>query len=53
MSEIRASVFTIYFVVTGSMKNVIDRYGKTKEEPQQVVMNPNSELMVRDLNFNT
>jgi hypothetical protein len=46
-------VFTIYFGVNGSMKNVIDRYGKTKEEPQQVAMNPNSELMVRDLNFNT
>jgi len=29
-----------------SMKSVIDRYGKAKEE-QQVVANPNSELKVR------
>ena len=44
---IRAILLTIFSVVTGSMKNVIERYGKAKEEHQQVIMmNPNSELMV-------
>lgn len=54
MSEIRAILYLLYIYsllsLACSMKNVIDRYGKAKEEPQQVTMNPNSELMVCELN---
>ncbi|KAJ4801760.1 MADS transcription factor [Rhynchospora pubera] len=44
-----SSTGRLYEYASSSMKNVIDRYGKAKEEHQQAMMNPNSELMVREL----
>ncbi|KAJ1700522.1 hypothetical protein LUZ63_000301 [Rhynchospora breviuscula] len=40
-----SSTGRLYEYASSSMKNVIDRYGKAKEEHQQAMMNPNSELM--------
>lgn len=40
-----SSTSRLYEYSSSSMKNVIERYGKAKEEHQQVMMNPNSELM--------
>uniref|UniRef100_A0A453C563 MADS-box domain-containing protein n=1 Tax=Aegilops tauschii subsp. strangulata TaxID=200361 RepID=A0A453C563_AEGTS len=41
-----SSTGRLYEYASSSMKSVIDRYGRAKEE-QQLVANPNSELKVR------